>query len=70
MPAYNHTRGDSVLTPCPTCVKEQILDFCNNWRNSLLKNSPAYKLSEEQFGQLVALNTLIYYVDNLKTEDP
>lgn len=28
-PAYNHTRGDSHLTPCPQCLRSQRL--ANEW---------------------------------------
>lgn len=44
----------------------EIRAFCEMWRNRLLArhSGRTEKLSEEEFGQLVALNTVIYYIDH------
>lgn len=44
---------------------QQLYNFLWSWRTRLLK-TPIEKMTEEQFGQLVTLNTVIAYVDDHK----
>lgn len=44
--------------------EDRVLDFCKNWRMRLLA-IPVRVLPEEQFGQLVTLNTIIYYIEEM-----
>jgi hypothetical protein len=42
---------------------ERILKFLTDWRKRLLQ-TPAEMLTDEEFGQLLTLNTLIYFIQN------
>ncbi len=42
----------------------RLLKFLNDWRSRLLKDHASLSvLPSEQYGQVVALNTIIYYVE-------
>jgi hypothetical protein len=43
--------------------REKLLRFLNDWRERL-KKVPVENLTEEQFGQLLTLNTVIAFIDN------
>jgi hypothetical protein len=40
---------------------DQIVKFAESWRERLLAKHHGYELSEEQFGMLTTLNTIIFY---------
>jgi hypothetical protein len=43
--------------------RERLLGFLARWRRRLLATKDAAQLSDEQFGALVCLNTLIHFVE-------
>ena len=43
-------------------AREQLLRFLNDWRGRLVAKSP--KLSDEEFGQLLTINTIIWFIEN------
>lgn len=42
--------------------RDKLLRFLNDWRDRL-KRFPMERLSEEQFGQLMVLNTVILFIE-------
>jgi len=42
--------------------RDKLLRFLNDWRDRL-KKIPVERLTDEQFGQLLTLNTVIYFIE-------
>lgn len=43
-------------------ARDKLLRFLNDWRDRL-KQIPVERLTEEQFGQLLTLNTVIFVIE-------
>lgn len=41
------------------------LEFCQRWRERILTDRSVERLTDEQMGQLVTLNTIIYFLEHL-----
>lgn len=50
----------------PPPEEDRVLKFANNWRSRLLARHPGHveRLSDEGFGQLVTLNTIICFIQH------
>lgn len=52
----------TVLNEPPT-LRQDLLVFLNNWRNRLV-NRPMNHRSDEEFGQLLTLNTILAWLED------
>jgi hypothetical protein len=54
---------DDQIKPIDKPGRVKLLNFLHGWRERLLQNRGAEDLLPEESGQLITLNTIIYYID-------